>query len=84
MRINRRDLKNTGLVVTGVSFITLGIIGLILTENQYASGERPARSDNYHISQLAKVGAAGLVTVGSGLAIISAAGMTREKPTTDS
>lgn len=79
-----RDLNNTGFVVTGISFITLGIIGIILTENQFASGGSVTRSDDYHISQVVKVGATGMVTIGFGLAIISAAGITREKQATDS
>jgi Co/Zn/Cd efflux system component len=75
-------VNNTGFVVTGISLITLGIVGFIIAEYRFIS---PTPSnDYYHISQLAMVGITGMIVVGFGLAIISAAGMTKEKSSTDS
>jgi hypothetical protein len=73
---------NTGFVLTGLSFVTIGIIGFILTENQAAVGASSsnnlARSDDYHMLQLVKIGCAGMVVIGFGVTIISSAGITRD------
>jgi hypothetical protein len=75
---------NTGFVLTGLSFVTIGIIGFILTENQAAVGagssnnSNLARSNDYNMLQLVKIGCAGMVVIGFGVTIISAAGITRD------
>lgn len=57
--------------------MTLGIIGFVLTENHFASGASLASPEYYHVSQFAKAGAAGLLIIGFGITVISAAGITR-------